>query len=171
MRTISGRKFWTLDPQIEDLNLGDISHSLSQLARFTGHLDEQYSVAQHCVILCGLVPPEYAWWALLHDAAEAYMNDVNQPTKHGLKEYRLIEENILRLVAVRWDLSWPIPEEVLAADRVLTKHEAANFGMRVDDWQGKYRDLQPLGIVIQALPWRDARALFREVLERHDIRD
>lgn len=172
MRTISGRKFWPHDPDIRDLNLGDITHSLSQLARFTGHLNEQYNVAQHSVILAGVVPPELARWALLHDAAECYFNDLNKPTKRGLRSYCEAEERVMKLIAKRYCLVWPEPLALKIWDYGLTVYEAGTFGMKTDDWQSPYEVLPDFaGLVLTALPWREARALYREVLKRHNIKE
>jgi len=47
----SGRQFWPLDPRAEEIDIGDIAHALSLVCRFTGHVKEFYSVAQHSVLV------------------------------------------------------------------------------------------------------------------------
>lgn len=47
IRTFTGRRFWPLDPRIEDIDIQDIAHSLSLVCRWTGHTYCFYSVAEH----------------------------------------------------------------------------------------------------------------------------
>ena len=47
----SGRQFWPLDPRTEEVDIHDIAHALSLVCRFTGHVKEFYSVAQHSVLV------------------------------------------------------------------------------------------------------------------------
>lgn len=63
-------------------------------------------------------------WALLHDAAEAYLGDVPGPIRRGLGwlhgtrfiSFADVEARILRAVAARFGLPWPILPSVLRLD-------------------------------------------------------
>jgi len=100
IRTYTGRKFWPLNPQPEDIDIDDIAHALSLVARFTGHTYCFYSVAEHSLYVSTLavrlamtavrdwpasmrVPyaREIALWGLMHDASEAYLCDMPSPIK------------------------------------------------------------------------------------------
>lgn len=125
MQTFTGRKFYPLDPRPEEVFLEDIAHHLSMLCRFTGAVARFYSVAQHSVLVLHhltdesvMVPGDVARWALLHDAAEAYLNDLNRPTKHaiGMQGYRAVEERVLEAVRQRFGLPPGLPPEVVVAD-------------------------------------------------------
>ena len=70
----SGGRFFPLEPDLDDISITDIAHSLSMVCRYGGHCLRFYSVAEHCVLLSHTVDPEFARWALLHDAAEAYVH-------------------------------------------------------------------------------------------------
>jgi hypothetical protein len=62
-------------------------------------------------------------WRLLHDAAEAYISDVPRPIKPMLSEFRAIEDNILRVVAERFELP-PFPkDDIHQADMVMLATE------------------------------------------------
>ena len=101
MATFSGKRFYPLDPRYEDIEMIDIAHALSNLCRYTGHCRQFYSVAEHCVIGTSamarrLTMPkeliiENQKLFLLHDAAEAYMNDLCRPVKK-MPEFRQYEE-------------------------------------------------------------------------------
>lgn len=79
IQTLSGKHFNYLDIQQDDIVIEDIATALSHICRFAGHLPEFYSVGQHSVLTSHLVPQEFALEALLHDAAEAYLQDIPSP--------------------------------------------------------------------------------------------
>jgi len=94
IQTYTGRKFTPLDPRPEDVAIEDIAHALSLICRFTGHVREFYSVAQHSVLaaekilqheICFHARRNYQKQvqaiALLHDAHEAYLADLAAPLK------------------------------------------------------------------------------------------
>lgn len=117
MQTHSGRIVDLSRFSEEDLCIEDIAHSLAHLVRFTGHIDQPYSVAQHSMLVSDLCPDEHRMWGLLHDASEAYLGDVSTPLKSLLPQYQEVEGKVQRAIAARFELPWPIPDEVKEADR------------------------------------------------------
>jgi 5'-deoxynucleotidase YfbR-like HD superfamily hydrolase len=123
IRTFTGKTFSPLDPCLSDVDIVDIAHSLANLCRYVGHTRRLYTVAQHSVLVAGLLRPPHRAWGLLHDAAEAYLGDMAATIKRadvplGVA-YRRVEEQVMRVVAERFGLAWPEPAEVAAADRAL----------------------------------------------------
>lgn len=112
IQTYTGRQFWPLDPRPDDIDILDIAHALAMKCRFTGHTLNFYSVAQHSVIMARNCPPALRLWALLHDAGEAYLPDVARPVKRRLPGFQSLENRILRCIAKRFDLPWPMPDEI-----------------------------------------------------------
>ena len=90
--TAGGSYFDFLQPHTSAFTIEDIAHALSHICRFTGHTRTHYSVAQHSVLVCDLAPAEHKLEALLHDAHEAYVGDVNSPLKTLLPMYREVEQ-------------------------------------------------------------------------------
>jgi hypothetical protein len=95
IQTYTGKKLQFQTPQLDQIELLDIAHSLSLICRFSGQIKTFYSVAQHCVLGAAKAEKEYkdkelAKWFLLHDAAEAYMGDMSAPVKRLL---RIEDEN------------------------------------------------------------------------------
>jgi 5'-deoxynucleotidase YfbR-like HD superfamily hydrolase len=86
IQTYSGVKFYIYKPTPADVVMEDVARALSHLCRFTGHLKRFYSVAQHCVHCSEQVEGTAieSLWALLHDAHEAYIGDMNSPLKRYL---------------------------------------------------------------------------------------
>lgn len=104
IQTYLGNKFYPLDPRPEDFETEDIAHALGMICRYGGHVAEFYSVAEHCIIMSYLVPKEYALTALMHDAAEAYIQDLPRPIKRMLPEYSVMEDVILLALAQQFPI-------------------------------------------------------------------
>lgn len=123
MQTRGGRQFWPLDPRPEEIHIEDIASALSKLCRYGGHCLRFYSVAEHCVHVAAAAPADLKLAALLHDASEAYLQDVIRPIKSHLTNYFAIEADLERCVATRFGLVWPIPVEVKRLDTAILADE------------------------------------------------
>lgn len=157
IQTWSGRTFDLTDPDPDTVDVDDIAHALSLMCRFTGHVREHYSVAQHCVIVSGLVPPEHALAGLLHDAPEAYIGDVSRPLKALLPEYRVIEQGVWAAVAARFYIYPRLPQSVKDADTLALYWERRDLlGPPAQPWPEEHL---MVNVPHQALiPWPAARA-------------
>lgn len=133
------------NPDPNNIFIDDIAHSLSHICRFTGAIPKFYSVAQHCCICAMHVPKEFKLTALLHDAAEAFIQDVNSPLKKAMREiaettsdyslygvtsspYDIIEERMNLLISEKFGTIYPFPLEVIEADLRALATEATSFG-------------------------------------------
>lgn len=123
MQTASGRQFWPLDPRPEEIYIRDIAAALSKLCRYGGHVLRFYSVAEHCVHVASAAPAPLKLPALLHDASEAYLQDVIRPIKRHLTNYEAIEAELERAIAVRFGLAWPWHPEVKRLDNAILADE------------------------------------------------
>lgn len=158
--THSGKHFNFLKPDTGAICIEDIACALSNLCRFTGQLDEFYSVAQHAVHCSYLVPAEFAFEALMHDAAEAYCNDISAPLKKLLPDYRDIEGAIDQAVRQKFSLPKEQSSIVKHADLVMLATERRDFDM--DDgttWQ-MLDGIDPAPFTVAPLNPRQARVLF-----------
>ena len=126
MQTYTGKKYWPADPSPAEVDIVDIAHALSMLCRYTGHVDRFYSVAEHAWHVSYLVSRQNALAGLLHDATEAYTNDISRPLKQSLPDYKEIEQRNWLAIAVAFGLPETLPEEIHRADRnMLTVEKAA----------------------------------------------
>lgn len=119
MQTWSGRCYYPHDPRPEDIYIDDIAHHLSMLCRFTGAVSRFYSVAEHCFHVSKLVPQEHALVGLLHDAPEAYLNDLNRPLKVGLPGYKRIEGVNWLAICEKFDLPIEMDPCIKEADELV----------------------------------------------------
>ena len=128
--THSSCKVYPLAPKKSEICFEDIAHALSHICRWTGHCNEFFSVAQHSVYVSSLASPENALWGLLHDASEAYLCDLSRPVKRHpwLANYRLAEENMMRVICEQFDLPTEMPEEIKEIDSRMIATEARDLG-------------------------------------------
>lgn len=131
--TGSGGQFHFDDVMSNEVKIEDIAASLSKMCRFGGHCPEFYSVAQHSVIVSHLVPHAQALAALLHDATEAYVQDVVRPVKRQLPEYKLLESKVAELINATFDV-WTEHPAVKRADNQALYAEAMSFFGSVEGW-------------------------------------
>jgi hypothetical protein len=128
IETVSGRMVDVLNPQPEDFDIKDIAISLGNLCRFNGQVKRFYSVAEHSVLMMDNVPAEYGIYALLHDAAEAYISDVVRPLKANMPWYKDLEGKLLDAIFASLDLpafnptAWAVIEKVDLAMLAMEKH-------------------------------------------------
>lgn len=166
--TFTGIKFYLTDPHPADVDIADIAHALSMACRYGGHCREFYSVAQHSVQVFDYIsdrfPHDYKAhaWALLHDAAEAYLGDMVRPLKVAMPAYKALEEKVELIVLKGLGIPEPSAEiraMVKHADDVLLmteRRDLVNHGGTA--WTPR---AEPLDEMIVAWDSRTARRSFR----------
>lgn len=135
--TVAGKFFDILKPEEYEFEIDEIATALSNLCRYTGHVNRFYSVAEHSVLVSRLLPDNLALCGLLHDASEAYLGDVSSPLKKLLPEYRKIEDRVQEAIAKQFDLPYPYPHSVHEADKRMYWQErqgVADNGVRDKIW-------------------------------------
>lgn len=172
MHTYTGKKFYPMNPRVEDICIEDIAHSLSLQCRYNGHVTRFYSVAEHCVHLSYSVSPANALWALLHDATEAYVGDMIRPLKKFMPEYVDAEDRVMVAIAQRFGLSLPVdgplimPNEVKDADDRILLTERNSLMVKTDHkWVVDH--LEPLPVTIFA--WESLAAEFAYTLRFKEL--
>ena len=127
--TYSGVMIDLLNPDPADINLTDISHGLAFTCRYAAQSRQFCSVAQHSVHVLEYVrhhgpnDPKIHAWALLHDAAEAYLGDWPTPLKRMSEQYQEMEKTMLDAIMTRFNLPLESPDIVHKADAVVLHWE------------------------------------------------
>jgi len=96
--TFSGLRYYPTEPHTDIIQICDIAHALSNICRFNGHCSEFYSVAQHSVVVSELCPHNLRLDGLMHDASEAYIQDIITPIKRLLPLYTHIEHTWMQTI-------------------------------------------------------------------------
>lgn len=159
IRTFTGKYVDPLNLQPEDICIEDIAHHLSLINRYCGAYPFPLSVAQHSLMVSYFMAAsdgsrEAALAGLLHDASEAYLNDMASPVKHnrGMLFYREAEDRAERLIFAKFGIDHSLLALTKGADDTA-------FIEEVNSWCG-----DNLG----AIPERQWRAVNREFLQRYE---
>lgn len=160
--TASGRQFDPIDPQPDMIDLVDIATGLSNECRFAGQCKFFYSVAQHSVLVSQHVPPQHAWEALLHDAAEAYIKDIPAPIKRLLPDYRALEHKIESAIRARFGLPQTQTPSIKHADLMLLATERRDLMPDTGDAWPMIEGIAPLDKRIRAVHSSQAKSHFMQ---------
>lgn len=140
-RMLSGRRLDLLNPSPLDIEIEDIAHGLSRVARWNGQTsgDWAYSVAQHSVEVEAMVTEmlpdstrEERLAALLHDSSEYVLGDLITPFKSAIaSHYKPLEHKLQEAVHLRFGLRAQLPARLEAqikkADRMAAHLEAVTL--------------------------------------------
>ncbi len=124
-RVVDFHQFTTACIAIED-----IAQSLAYTNRYNGYLGT-YSVAQHSIEVANRLPPELAFYGLMHDAVETYVGDMLGPLKntHNCAGFRHIEDTCARVVELHFGIRMTadIYREVDIVDKDVVVDEVFSF--------------------------------------------
>jgi len=157
--TCSG-EYFQFEDLADDAGLGieTIAHALSLTNRFGGHTAVPYSVAQHSFLVSVYCDRDDALCGLLHDASEAYLNDIVRPAKQTLPDYKWLERRVMDKVCDRYRLPFDMPASVEEADLRMCATEARDL-LPGDTWQ-QWGLPEPYEDAVEPWPWQVAERLF-----------
>ena len=121
-RMLSGRRLDLLNPSPMDIEIEDIAHGLSFVARWNGQTFGKfpYSVAEHSVFVEKLfykinpkIDTKWRLAALLHDAPEYVIGDMISPVKSSVgKGYGEMDERLTAAIHQKFGLPSKIPDVI-----------------------------------------------------------
>ncbi len=140
-KMLSGRRLDLLDPTPVDIEIEDIAHGLSFVARWNGQTegDFAYSVAEHSLLVEALyvrlnpkAPAKWRLAALLHDAPEYVIGDMISPVKNAVGPgYDDLDSRLTAAIHIRFGLSVEIPtaikKQIKKADKISAWMEATSI--------------------------------------------
>ncbi len=144
----SGRRYHFLAPKASEILVEDVISGLMQ-PRWNAHNPTSPSILVHswmvwrtCIAM-GESDPMTLRTALAHDAHEAFMGDVARPAKVAMRmicggesPWDQIENLGMLAIAVRFDLMYPHPPIVKAADNAVLAWEMHRWGQ--DDFEAYF---------------------------------
>ncbi len=146
VRTSEGYSVDVFDVDPRQISMIDIAHALSRQNRYGGHgFFENYSVAQHSVLVHALAE-RYSHaskltyrerlmlrrQALLHDAAEAYVQDIMRPLKRTMLDFLALEQQIEALIFKKFEVDYPFHPIVKEIDYAICVPEMEALKLQVD---------------------------------------
>lgn len=170
METFTGRFVNLLEPNPDTIVIEDIAHHLSVMTRYGGAVKKFYSVAEHSCLVADLISwvpfrpasvaeiqylptlAEMQLACLMHDAPEAYLNDITAPAKFAMRElmatwiesyltpYDYLEEKFAQIIGEIFRIKYLGRPEVKVADLWAMKIEARELthsGGSTWRWNGK----------------------------------
>lgn len=171
----TGRYVNPLDLKVDDIDIGDIAHHLANQCRFSGATYAPYSVAQHAVLVTRFLRDageslDTQFVGLMHDASEAYLQDVARPLKEDPyfgKAYRGAENRAEKVVAEAFGYELPFPEIIKVADMILLATERRDLMPYPDESEWAVLDgVVPMEDGIQPWTFRRAKSNFLDEFAR-----
>jgi hypothetical protein len=136
---------------VDQVAIEDLCFGLANECRWTSQIGRFYSVAQHSIIVSRHVPAAYAFAALLHDAAEAWLHDLAPQFWARFPGYEDAHKRAMDAVADRFDLPHGFDRDPVVA--------RVDHKIRIDELrQLKGIALSDPGLQIQIDPWPPAHA-------------
>ncbi len=140
-KMLSGRRLDLLDPTPVDIEIEDIAHGLSFVARWNGQTegDFAYSVAEHSLLVEDLysrlnpkAPAKWQLAALLHDAPEYVIGDMISPVKNAVGPgYGELDLRLTAAIHLRFGLPAAVPlavkKQIKKADKISAWMEATRI--------------------------------------------
>lgn len=154
--TFTGKQFYPLDPRADDICIEDIAHHLAMKPRYGGACRKFYTVAEHCWHLSYMSRDPLD--ALMHDASETYLQDLQRPIKPMVRGYAEIESSVMLVIAEKFGFSPYLSTELAELDHRIQADEARAL-LADSSWTNK---IKPLGIVIFCWDWDMAERKFLE---------
>ena len=162
----SGKSFDFLDPHGSDFDIDDIAHGLANVCRYTGQCRAFYSVAEHSILVADTAEG-FAYEALLHDAAEAFIGDITRPFKQLLPDYRRIEAAVEDAIIERFEMDRRFREVVKRADlRVLAAEQNQVMAPGCADWAIE-AGIDPAPVRVKCLEPGKAKHAFLSRFEKY----
>lgn len=159
IETFTGKKFYFLNPTLEQIDIRDIAHSLAFTCRYTGHSNRFYSVAEHSILVSYLAADPLA--GLLHDASEAYITDIASPIKPYLNNYKDLEDMLMGRIATCFGFTYPLDADIKDCDATQLKTEAKHLlKSRGEPWAHMYPTRRAHGITPQCMSPEEAEKAF-----------
>lgn len=183
-RMLSGRRLDLLDPTPMDIEIEDIAHGLSFVARWNGQTkgDHAYSVAEHSLLVTELFarmsPNSPVMWqlaALLHDAPEYVIGDMISPVKSAVGPgYEELDERLAAAIHRKFGLPAKIPtsikKQIKKADKISAWLEATQIAgfsnTEADKLFGAVPENIAQGLEIRLRPAPEVRRDFTKMHEK-----
>lgn len=127
----------------DKLDVAEMARTLQRIPRYNCHSDFEWTVGQHSLLVAKILEDkgqslEVQLAGLLHDASEAYINDVIRPIKVYLKEYFKYENRVEDAILSKFGLKGLETYAYREADNLALYAESAKLIGLNNDWVKTY---------------------------------
>lgn len=170
----SGVYFDFEDPDSTPISIEDVAYALAFEGRFAGQCVLRttgkrvfYCVAEHCVRMSRLVPPELAYDALMHEVGESPCGDMTGPLKKICPEYKVIEKRCEASLQRRFQVSMRDKETIKEYDILMLAWERRDL----TPWKGETWSFAPKFPVPEETltPWGPYKAARRFIKRFREV--
>lgn len=137
-----GSHFSLIEVDPSQITAQDIASTLSKMCRFGARIRRFYTVAEHSIRCAHQahadgVPLDGCFAVLMHDAAEAYTQDIVSPLKRMIAEqYKPIEARVSKAIAEKFDIDFDKWADVISeVDHAMVLAERS---VLYPDYKGKW---------------------------------
>jgi hypothetical protein len=178
IKTYSGLRFYAFDPKPEQISLIDIAHSLSKKGRFSDHCPVDYTVGEHslhCYTLLKQIgcDEQTQLMGLLHDASEAYLQDIAKPFKKFIKGYEEAEEIVQNAIYMKYLGFIPTEDQyriVKMVDEVMLINEIKQLMPEDSDWN--IPEVSPIHVDLSyTMDWIESKIDFLKIAKELGAKD
>lgn len=175
-QNFSSGYFDPFDLQLEQIDIVDIAHALSNICRFSGRTKQFYSVAQHCVLGAKYIERFYGWdirdkqelmlTFLLHDANEAYLLDLPSPLKERMEFdfFKKLEDKINHKIEKKFNLTVPIADNNIKNTDILMLYAEKRDLMEYAIWNTNSKAPPTIPTILPISP-TECKMQFLELFE------
>ena len=157
--TSSGSRIDLIDMHLNEYRIEDIADALSKSRRWAGQTDVPFSVAQHSVVVSQQLPRVHQLAGLLHDASEAFLNDLPRPVKRLVPQYIQLEDELMTSIAAFFGFRYPLHAEVRDADNRMLSTEWRDLRKSAGDYRDHMK-FEPFNITLNPVDDKQAKLMF-----------
>lgn len=126
-----------------NLDVAEMARTLQRIPRYNGHQNFEWTVGQHSLLVAKILKDkgysaDVQLAGLLHDASEAYINDIIRPIKVYLTEYFKYEAKVENAILYKFGLRPLDDYEYREADDLALYAESVKLIGLNNDWVKQY---------------------------------
>jgi hypothetical protein len=114
-------------PDMSEVKISDVAHTLARICRWNGIPEDHFSVAEHCVMAAESAPKDKRLKVLMHDCEESILGDNITPLKNLVPELVVVGNYVRGLLLKHFNIKGYKESDIKPYDRAQTEWERQNI--------------------------------------------